>query len=473
MRALRPRWRSLLVGAATVGIVLLFLAGSGPRGPALPSGPTPPPAGTHAVPTTVRSADAGPGRLGGAGPAPGATNRSAISSPTWGNATGAITGTPPRVTDGSLAYDPLDGYLVLFGGHDPVSGTDSSATLAFEGDQWVTLSPPTSPPARVDAALAWDPLDQYLVLFGGSGASVLSDTWTYSHDRWTELNLTNHPSGRDGAAMTWDGSDGYLLLFGGSTSAAGAFDDTWKFVGGNWTQLHPVFSPPARTSASFAFDPTANDTVLFGGDGLGPGPGRDHPLRGERRRTVRTGARRHVGLRECELDPADVRLGPSAPAGAGLGVLGSGPGRERARGGPCDPAVLHLALLPAHRHGDGLEPERRRPAHRQRLGHRPGPARPRDLAVGLRERVRVAGPLRHRPVPIAGGVRGVAHGGRRQWHRGQHQLPDLGGFRAVGHHAAQSDDRLCPAHRGGGCPRHERDAPIRLLLVLRDRDIEL
>jgi len=266
MRALRPRWQSLLVGAATVGIVLLFLAGSGPRGPALPSGPTPPPVGTHAVAATVRSADAGPGRLGGAGPAPGAANRSAISSPTWGNATGAITGTPPRVTDGSLAYDPLDGYLVLFGGHDPVSGTDSSATLAFEGDQWVTLSPPTSPPARVDAALAWDPLDQYLVLFGGSGASVLSDTWTYSHDRWTELNLTNHPSGRDGAAMTWDGSDGYLLLFGGSTSAAGAFDDTWKFVGGNWTQLHPVFSPPARTSASFAFDPTENDTVLFGGD---------------------------------------------------------------------------------------------------------------------------------------------------------------------------------------------------------------
>ena len=74
------------------------------------------------------------------------------------------------------------------------------------------LSGNATPPA------AWDDLSQY------AGAA---------------------PSPRWIAAMTYDPLDHYVLLFGGYGSS-GPDGDTWSFVNNSWTQLSPGTTPPAR-----------------------------------------------------------------------------------------------------------------------------------------------------------------------------------------------------------------------------------
>ncbi|HZY92660.1 MAG TPA: PKD domain-containing protein [Thermoplasmata archaeon] len=162
-----------------------------------------------------------------------------------------------------MAYDPADGYVVMFGGN---SGTYLQDTWVYKSGFWTELFPTTAPAARDHSTLAWDPVDGYLVLFGGYGLSgAFSDTWTFLHGNWTLLSPLQHPSARWAAAMTWDAAGSRILLFGGCVGGFAA-NDTWSFLGGNWTLLHPANSPPARENAAIEFDPVDNETLLFGGD---------------------------------------------------------------------------------------------------------------------------------------------------------------------------------------------------------------
>jgi hypothetical protein len=126
------------------------------------------------------------------------------------------------------------------------------------------------PAYRYIGSMDYDPIDHYVVLFGGFGngsSAPYSDTWTYANGRWTELDISG-PPGRYAAMMTWDAADGYMLLFGGideSTSPVTVYNDTWTFVHGAWTQLSPNPSPSERWRGAMAYDASDNYTVLFGG----------------------------------------------------------------------------------------------------------------------------------------------------------------------------------------------------------------
>jgi PKD repeat protein len=188
------------------------------------------------------------------------------SAPGWANVT-ATAGSPPpyRSYGRSMAYDPVDNYVVMFGGY---TGSYLDDTWAFHGGKWTQLHPKTSPAGRDHSTLAWDPVDGYLVLFGGSNTNGdLSDTWTFLNGTWTQQFPTSHPSARWAASMAWDGADKEILVFGGC--AGGALGDTWTYLGGNWTQLHPSPAPGARENPSLVSDPADHTTVLFGGDNYG------------------------------------------------------------------------------------------------------------------------------------------------------------------------------------------------------------
>ncbi len=203
-----------------------------------------------------------------------------------GNATGGWTqltpgASPPGIAAGAaMAYDPVDGYDVLFGGC--TSGdywysacTPSNATWTYQSGTWVQLFPAVSPPARFYSSMTWD--GEAVLLFGGnSTTSFLNDTWTFLHGNWTQVQSTLSPPARAGAAMTFDAATDSTILFGGeayrtlvsssSETYAGAdYHDTWSFAGGQWTQLHPATSPGARDSASIGYDPQSEQVVLFGG----------------------------------------------------------------------------------------------------------------------------------------------------------------------------------------------------------------
>ena len=75
-----------------------------------------------------------------------------------------------------MAFDGYLGGVVLFGGAT-TPGDQFNNTWLWDGANWIKLHPASSPVGRWAAAMAYDPLDQGLVLFGGYGVGTLGDTW--------------------------------------------------------------------------------------------------------------------------------------------------------------------------------------------------------------------------------------------------------------------------------------------------------
>ena len=176
-----------------------------------------------------------------------------------------------------LADDPSVGGLLMFGGY-PYRGDTWSLVRGL----WSPFAFSNAPGPRWDASMAWDPSDHVVVLFGGSDGTTLGDTWTYSQGVWTEVISSAQclastcPSPRAGASLGWDGVNDTLILFGGmSTTTGGYLRDTWSFSANSWTELIAGGSctsttcPSARSNASIAWDASDQELVLFGGVGTG------------------------------------------------------------------------------------------------------------------------------------------------------------------------------------------------------------
>ncbi len=170
-------------------------------------------------------------------------------------------GTTPSVSAASLVRQALAAM--------PTGAAAPHAPSA--NPTWHNLSLTDAPPARAQEAIAYDPVDHYVVIFSGfAGGSkyIFGDTWTYAHGVWTNISATaGSPGARRSAMMAWDAKDGYIVLFGGTSPAGAYLNDTWRFVGGKWSEVFTAVAPAARRSLGLAYDPTDHEVLLFGGHG--------------------------------------------------------------------------------------------------------------------------------------------------------------------------------------------------------------
>jgi hypothetical protein len=188
----------------------------------------------------------------------------------------AITGPSGGRQDAAMAYDPADGYVVLFGGGATRPGACGTCndTWTFSGGRWSELDAP-GPPSRGAASFEWDPALGKMILFGGYGCAApltfasCGDTWSFLHGRWTNLSIPG-PSARIGPSMRYVPAAGGLVLFGGEDLSGRTLGDSWLFDGG-WTQLAAA-GPPSRSFATLAGEPTAGGAILFGGGRYDHGP---------------------------------------------------------------------------------------------------------------------------------------------------------------------------------------------------------
>jgi hypothetical protein len=170
--------------------------------------------------------------------------------------------THPSARSGiAIAYDPVLGRTVLFG------GLNTGDTWTWNGTNWLQTFPTHTPPSRRTHGLASRPGSGRLVLFGGwDGFSDLGDTWEYDGSDWIQLQPAHQPPARHNIQLTLDPTNGMILLFGGG---GGPFSvglgDTWHWDGNDWTQRNPTASPPARFGYAISQDVVRGRVVLWGG----------------------------------------------------------------------------------------------------------------------------------------------------------------------------------------------------------------
>jgi RHS repeat-associated protein len=188
-------------------------------------------------------------------------------SPNW---TQASTPTQPDgLLNPAMAYDPVRDKVVLFGGNRS-NGTFSNETWVWSGTGWAKLTPATSPSARSGAAMAWNPVLNTVVMYGGRTnlTAVAGDVWSWNGTTWTQLTPTGTaPVARAEAAMAFDPVRGGLVIFGGRTSTADR-NDTWQLKANAWTQLQADGAggaPARRSKAGLAYSTSTSQLVLFGG----------------------------------------------------------------------------------------------------------------------------------------------------------------------------------------------------------------
>jgi PKD repeat protein len=174
----------------------------------------------------------------------------------------ATSGTLPDVSmQFSMTYDSADGYVLA---------TDGTDTWKYLGGTWTPFcgSNCTSfvPGPDLVGSVAYDASDAY-VLFSGQGY-----TWKFHSGSWTNISTSSGtaPSSREYFSMASDTEDGSVMEFSGlnSTSSGGFsyLNDTWSFSGGTWANVTSQVAPSARYGAAFAFDAPEDGFVLFGGD---------------------------------------------------------------------------------------------------------------------------------------------------------------------------------------------------------------
>jgi hypothetical protein len=197
-----------------------------------------------------------------------------VSAPNWTEVQSASS--PAGRSQPSMAYDPVDGYVLLFGGFK--KHTNYGDTWTYTGGVWKKLNGKGSPPpARHGAMMVWDAADQYILLFGGSNwTQYMNDTWKFQNGHWTQLFPVVSPPARRVAGVAYDSTDGYVVMFSGHSGTNvepnrskgyTGYDDTWTFRGGNWTEVTPAVSPAVRADSQMADDPALGGAILFGGYG--------------------------------------------------------------------------------------------------------------------------------------------------------------------------------------------------------------
>lgn len=203
--------------------------------------------------------------FGGYGPSPLMSDTWEFDGVDWVQR--VVSPAPAGRFDHAMAYDSGRQRTVLFGGYVSQSGTLSNQTWEWDGTLWRLRTPVNSPSARYGASMAYDPIRQRVVLFGGKVTNPLSDTWEWDGTNWEQRASGSGPllGGRYHYGMAFDEVRQRVVLWGGKNNSTPGPTDTEEWTGTSWLQASPAASPSARESPAMAFNTQTQRMVLTGG----------------------------------------------------------------------------------------------------------------------------------------------------------------------------------------------------------------
>ena len=209
---------------------------------------------------------------------------------TWTDVTNAGSHPSARSQHG-MAYEVSTGKILLFGGGRSDSNSyDGTGVVVSLGDTWeldaathvwTAVTTTTTPTARHDLGLVWDPVHNKAILFGGmqmdvSGVTGIpkQDTWEFdpSNATWTErTSQGSKPGPRSAHSMAFDGNRNKVVVFGGlDISSGGSLNDVWDWEPTTrvWTQRmtgSEAGMPSTRRYASLVSDDDRKKLELVAG----------------------------------------------------------------------------------------------------------------------------------------------------------------------------------------------------------------
>ncbi len=145
-----------------------------------------------------------------------------------------------------------------------------ASLVAAQG--WVNAtptSPLTRPANRAFGAMTWDPVHNYVLLFGGLGqgwGSLAPSTWSWNGSAWTQYATSSptgyfvNPEDPSRSAMAFVPQLNQVVLF--------FSDNTYGWNGSSWVNL-PITNPSVNNGyccdVAMGHDPVRNQTLLFVG----------------------------------------------------------------------------------------------------------------------------------------------------------------------------------------------------------------
>lgn len=228
------------------------------------------PPGSNAT-STVNPLPGGKGGGGGLGGGGAATGSRTNSGPP-----AVVSASPLARGSGMMAWDPQLNVLLLFGGQGPdvLSDTWTWTGTAWTGSSAAAIASsartqPPGPSARRWGTMFYDPISRSVILFGGwsaDGDVMLSDTWAWNGS-WSQLSPARSPSPRSLAAAAFDPYLDEAILFGGWASGANLLNDTWAWNGSTWSQVQISGSPPASLGSVMGYRQSDHEMQLALFDG--------------------------------------------------------------------------------------------------------------------------------------------------------------------------------------------------------------
>ena len=180
------------------------------------------------------------------------------------------TGTPPTPRTGQTTiYDPVRNRMLVYGGTDSVNTYGDVWALSLSvSPAWTQVVTTGGPPsARFQHVAVYDALRDRMVIHGGGGPGDTGAIWALSlgTNTWSSvLPSISGPGFRQGHVGVYDPLNDRLVLFGGSSD-----DVVWavNFSGSPaWSQLTcDGTAPRSRYGMAVSYDAPAHGMMVFGG----------------------------------------------------------------------------------------------------------------------------------------------------------------------------------------------------------------
>jgi hypothetical protein len=170
---------------------------------------------------------------------------------------------PPPRTDFAMAYDLLRDRVVVFGGNG--NSTVQGDTWEWDGSVWSQRAS-SGPQPRVRPVMSFDSARGVSVLFGGaaSGIGSLGDTWEWNGTTWLQRTPASSPTARDQHGMAYDPLRARTVLYGGFDQS-GVQNDLWEYDGNTWRSVPFLAGPGPRWHHDLVFDSALGETLLVAG----------------------------------------------------------------------------------------------------------------------------------------------------------------------------------------------------------------